>query len=93
MIITNDQIQFVTEDFDGFSEPVKKVLLLYLEDYAAHFAGVLNALTDTAKQNAKTTAAQDPVIESILEGFAVADEAKRAAAESLLTDLDTHFKS
>lgn len=93
MKITDDKIEFTTDDFAGFSDPVKKALSGFLEDYATHFSGSLNAFVSAAKQHAKNLAAQSPTVDTVLASYAAADEAKRASAESLLTDLDNHLKS
>lgn len=93
MNITNDQIEFTTDDFAGFSDPVKKALSVYLEDYAAHFANSLNAFVTAAKQHAKNLAAADPAVSAVLESYANADEAKRASVEQSLSDLNDQLKS
>lgn len=93
MTIKNDQIQFTTDDFAEFSDPVKKALSVYLEDYAAHFANSLNAFVVSAKQYAKNLAAQTPAVEAVLESYAAADETKRTDAEPALADLANQLKS
>lgn len=93
MTIVNDTLEFTTDDFAGFSDPVKKALTGYLEDYATHFANSLNALIPVALQHAKNLAAQTPSVESVLEGYAAADEVKRAAADLLLADIETLLNS
>lgn len=93
MKITDDIIEFSTADFDGFSDAAKKALSGFLEDYATHFSGSLNALVVAAKQHAKNVASQDPAVSEVLESYAAADEAKRKSAEPFLTDLDNHLKS
>lgn len=93
MTITNDKIEFTTADFDGFSEPVKKALTGFLEDYAKHFAASLNTLVFDAQERAKNLAAQAPSVASVLESYAAADEAKRDSAEPFITDLLNHLNS
>lgn len=93
MKITDDILEFTTADFDGFSDAAKKALSGYLEDYATYFASVINVSVTAAKQHAKNLAAQAPTVDTVLASYAAADEAKRASAESLLTDLDNHLKS
>lgn len=93
MTITNDQIEFTTADFDGFSDPVKKALTGYLGDYSTYFANSLNAAVDAANQHAKDLAANEPSVASVLEGYAAADATKRAAADLLLADIEVLLNS
>lgn len=93
MTIFEDKIEFTTADFDGFSDPVKKALTGYLGDYSAYFANSLNAYVDSANQHAKNLAANEPSLAPVLEGYAAADAAKRAAADLLLADIEVLLNS
>lgn len=93
MTILNDKIEFTALDFDGFSDPVKKALTVFLEDYSTHFANSLNAFVAAAQQHAKNLAANEPSVEAVLEGYAAADATKRAEADILLADIEALLKS
>lgn len=93
MKIENDLIEFTSDDFVDFSDPVKKALEGYLDDYVAFFTTTLNAYIPSSKQHAKNLAAKDAPVDEVLESYAAADEAKRASAEPFITDLVNHLKS
>lgn len=101
MNITADQIEFDAADFSGLSDFAKKAISeLALSSTPALdgvfedvFSRLLNDYVTGAKDSLKSTSAQTPSVEAVLESYAVADAAKRAAADLLLADIEVLLNS
>lgn len=89
MRITNDSIQFEAADFSALSDFAKRALTPYAgtTPFETLFANQLNEHIRIAKLIAKQTAAEDPKVDAVLAGLAIADDVQRLAAQPCLDQL------